>query len=65
MINFIKSIFSNKCQHDMIYRGYNSEWDPVKNITWSIRKYECKICNYTKWVDTRYGDPFFPKAWKQ
>lgn len=57
-------LYKNECEHDMIYRGYKSEWDSIKNITWSIRKYECQTCGYIEWVDTRYGDPFFPKAWK-
>ena len=51
-------------EHDMLYRGYTSEWDSVKNYTWSIRKYECTKCKKVILIDTRYKDPYFPKAWK-
>ena len=48
----------------MLYRGYTSEWDSVKNYTWSIRKYECTRYKKVILIDTRYKDPYFPKAWK-
>lgn len=60
-MSWFKQIF---CKHDMIYRGFKSKWDPVKNYEWSIRKYECLICKKIEWVDTLYGDPYFPSAWK-
>lgn len=56
--------YKKPCEHDMLYRGYTSEWDSVKNYTWSVRKYECQTCGCIKWIDTRNGDPYFPKAWK-
>lgn len=57
-------LFRHECEHDMLYKGYKSEWNPKENYTWSIRKYECQKCGHIEHVDTRYNDPYFPKAWK-
>ena len=56
--------YEKSCQHDMIYRGYTSHLDEYRNMMYSKRKYQCTKCGEIVWIDTRYGDPYFPKAWK-
>lgn len=56
--------YEESCDHDMIYRGYIEKYDEYRNMRYSVRKYECLKCGEIEWVDTRYGDPYFPKAWK-
>ena len=55
MLKILKRALSQAlCRHDYEKTGFVEAMDPVRNVRYPMRRYECVRCHKIAWQDGRY-----------